>query len=125
MCDEITKEQALKLVKELNQYRKEQIVSNKKLLEENKQLKEEIKRLRQRDTYTNIVHNQFQNEKNERRYYENILDELEEWLKEEINKENKSVDFYYSAEEKCKQIERVGYLEYVLNKLAKLKGSDK
>lgn len=82
-----------------------------KLREENKQLKEKLKAvgkglnkvlskrkkwkdkyyeeqkknkwLHQRDTYTNIVHSQFQTEKKEKRYYENILNELERWLEEE------------------------------------------
>lgn len=43
-------------------------------------LLEENKKIHQSDTYTNIVHNQFQIEK---RNYENILDELEKWLEEE------------------------------------------
>ncbi len=78
----------------------------------NKQLKEEIQELHRRDTYTNIVHNQFQIEKKEKRYYKNILDELEKWLKEENKKtfiDIVSITAYWR----------------VLNKIKELKGSDK
>lgn len=72
-------------------------------------LLEENKKLRQRDTYTNIVHNQFQMEKKEKRYYENILDELKKWLEEE-NKKTFIDIISISAYEK------------VLNKIKELKG---
>lgn len=80
-------------------------------------LLEEIKQLYKRDTYTNIVHNQFQTEKKGRRYYENILDELEKWLEEEIKEWNDLESMMISG--------RVVYYEEVLEKLKKLKGSDK
>ena len=64
-------------------------------------LLEENKKLRQRDTYTNIVHNQFQTEKKEKRYYENILDELDLW----IRSQNKIGNYKSDAQ----VIRRIGY----------------
>ncbi len=55
------------------------------LQQENKELKEKNKKIKFENTYTNIVHNAFQTEKKEKRYYENILTKLEKWLEEKIN----------------------------------------
>ena len=86
-------------------------------------LLEENKKLRQRDTYTNIVHNQFQTEKKEKRYYENILDELEKWLESNINElsniicEDNMNRISTTYEETKKEI-----YQKVLEKLNELKG---
>lgn len=54
-----------------------------------------------------------------------ILTEFEKWLEEEIEKENKQFDFCFSDEAQCRQIEHIGYLEFVLKKLQKLKEGKK
>ena len=53
------------------------------LQQENKELKEKNKKIKFENTYTNIVHNAFQTEKKEKRYYVNILTEIEKWLEEQ------------------------------------------
>ena len=57
-----------------------------KLEQENKKINEKNKKIQFENTYTNIVHNAFQTEKKEKRYYENIVTEFEKWLEEEIKK---------------------------------------
>ena len=66
---------------------------HQKLKQENKELKEKLKKIQFENTYTNIVHNAFQTEKKEKRYYENILTEFEKWLEKEKSK-NGLNDFY-------------------------------
>lgn len=98
---------------------------------ENHKLKEENKKLHQRDTYTNIVHNQFQIEKKEKRYYENILDELEKWLEKRIknieqDKEEFVDDLYNNFDTNTNEIIirdcELSQLEDTLEKLKELKG---
>lgn len=88
------------------------------------QLREEIKKLHQRDTYTDIVHNQFQLGK-KKRYYENILDELEKWLEEEIRRiEEYGVSFGLTIDEQISEYitDKISGYKNVLKKIKELKG---
>lgn len=87
--------------------------------------------LHQRDTYTDIVHSHFQLEKKEKRYYENILDELEKWLEKRIknieqDKEEFVDDLYNNFDTNTNEIIirdcELSQLEDTLEKLKELKG---
>ena len=50
-----------------------------------------------------------------------ILTKFEKWLEKEIEKENKRFNFCFTEDATVRQIEHVGYLDYVLKKFQKLK----
>ena len=92
-----------------------------KITEAKKKIKEKLKKNQFENTYTNIVHNAFQIEKKEKRYYANILTEFEKWLKEEINNRK---TFYTDPLGKIPEA-IIDTLKFCLDKLQELKEGNK
>ncbi len=92
------------------------------ILLENSKLKEEIEQLHRRDTYTNIVHSQFQIEKKEKRYYENILDELEKWLEEKVKIQIGAKTLAEDQPKYMYYLEKQEEYQEIIDKIKELKG---
>ncbi len=83
---------------------------------------EENEKLHLRDTYTNIVHIQFQIEKKEKRYYENIVDELEKWLEEKVKIQIGAKTLAEDQQKYMYYLEKQEEYQEIIDKIKELKG---
>lgn len=72
--------------------------------------------------YTNIVHSQFQIEKKEKRYYENILDELEKWLEEKVKIQIGAKTLAEDQPKYMYYLEKQEEYQEIIDKIKELKG---